>query len=84
MGAFLEWWPQLPVHEAATAVEHGAHAASHHASHPWHGASPCADINIPAGIALVVVITYFLSGVFVGGFKYVQEFLPIKFSNLAL
>ena len=92
MGSLFEWWPQLPMHEAAghaaehghevaaAAAEHG-HQAVHHASHPWHGASPCADLNIPAGIAIVVIITYFLSGVFVGGFKYVQEFLPIKFTK---
>ena len=65
-------------HEAAAAAHH---ASSAHASHPWHGASPCADINVPAGIALIVVCVYFLSGALVGGFKYVQEFLPIKFSK---
>lgn len=81
IGSLFEWWPQLPVHEVAhAAAEHG-HAAAHHASHPWHGASPCADINIPAGIALIVVLTYFVSGALVGGFKYIQEFLPIKFTK---
>jgi ATP synthase subunit 6 len=96
MGSLFEWWPQLPVHEAAHAVQeaalehgheavaaahHGAEHAASHASHPWHGASPCADINVPAGIALIVVVVYFLSGIMVGGFTYVQEFLPIKFTK---
>lgn len=89
MGSLFEWWPQMPVHEVASAAaEHGsevAGAASHeaveHASHPWHGASPCADINVPAGMAIVVVCVYFLSGALVGGFKYIQEFLPVKFSK---
>ena len=100
IGSLFEWWPQLPVHEAAghaveqasahmaehghevaAAAHHGAEHAVHHASHPWHGASPCADINVPAGIALIVIVVYFLSGALVGGFKYVQEFLPIKFSK---
>jgi F-type H+-transporting ATPase subunit a len=76
MGALFAWWPQLPIHEAV------GHAAEHgHASHPWHGASPCADINIPAAMATIVVLVYFLSGAMVGGFKYVQEFLPIKFNK---
>ncbi len=47
----------------------------------WHGASPCADLNVPAGMAILVIITYFLSGAYVGGFKYVQSFLPINFSS---
>jgi F-type H+-transporting ATPase subunit a len=89
MGSLFEWWPQMPVHEVASAAaEHGnevagaaAHEAVEHASHPWHGASPCADINVPAGMALVVVCVYFLSGALVGGFKYIQEFLPVKFSK---
>jgi F-type H+-transporting ATPase subunit a len=81
MGSLFEWWPQMPVHEvAAAAAEHG-HEALEHASHPWHGASPCADINVPAGMAIVVVCVYFLSGALVGGFKYIQEFLPVKFSK---
>jgi F-type H+-transporting ATPase subunit a len=49
--------------------------------HAWHGASPCADLNVPAGMALVVVLVYFLSGAYIGGFKYVQSFLPINFSS---
>lgn len=89
MGSLFEWWPQMPVHEVASAAaEHGsevagaaAHEAVEHASHPWHGASPCADINVPAGMALIVVCVYFLSGALVGGFKYIQEFLPVKFSK---
>lgn len=47
--------------------------------HAWHGASPCADINIPAGMAILVILAYFLGGVGVAGFKYVQMFLPINF-----
>jgi F-type H+-transporting ATPase subunit a len=84
MGALFEWWPSLPMHEVAShAAEHGheATANAHHVGHPWHGASPCADINVPAAMALIVVLVYFLSGAMVGGFKYVQEFLPIKFNN---
>ena len=76
MGSLFEWWPQMPLEHGA---EHAAHGAHH--AHPWHGASPCADINIPAGMALLVIITYFLSGTFVGGLKYIQEFLPIKFTK---
>lgn len=49
--------------------------------HPWHGASPCVDINIPAAIASLVILTYFLSGLFVAGFKYFETFLPVNFSN---
>ena len=49
--------------------------------HAWHGASPCADLNVPAGMALIVVMVYFLSGAYIGGFKYVQSFLPINFSS---
>jgi len=72
MGAIFSWWPQMPVHEVA---EHGHHAVEH-ISHPWHGASPCADINITAGMAVIVIIAYFFTGVFVAGFKYVELFLP--------
>lgn len=90
MGSMFEWWPQLPTNEAAQTAEHALANAEHaahghntvaHAAHPWHGASPCADINIPAAMAFITVIVYFLSGAMVGGFKYVQEFLPIKFEN---
>ncbi len=68
MGSVFEWWPQIAVHE-------GEHI--HH--HAWHGASPCADINIPAGIALLVVISYFMTGVSIAGWQYIQTFLPINF-----
>ncbi len=68
MGSLCEWWPHLP-------AEHGGHA------HPWHGASPCADLNVPAGIAVLVIVTYFLSGAYVAGFKYIQMYLPINFSK---
>jgi F-type H+-transporting ATPase subunit a len=67
MGSLFEWWPQLP--------SEGGHA------HPWHGASPCADINVTAGIAILVIITYFMSGIFLAGFKYIQMFLPINISK---
>lgn len=66
-GATCVWWPKIP--------GEGGHF------HPWHGASPCADINIPAGMALIVVLTYFFAGVSVAGFKYVQMFLPINYSK---
>lgn len=84
MGSLFEWWPQLPVHEvvaehAHEAAEHGA--AVHQASHPWHGASPNADINVPAGMAFLVVLAYFLTGAWIAGFKYVQMYLPINFSK---
>ncbi len=46
--------------------------------HIWHGASPCADINVPAGMAVIVISIYFLSGVKVGGWKYFQMYLPIN------
>jgi F-type H+-transporting ATPase subunit a len=49
--------------------------------HGWHGASPCADINITAGMAVLVILVYLLSGVFIGGFAYIQMFLPINFSR---
>lgn len=68
IGAIFPWWPQIVDHSTG----HG---------HPWHGASPCADINIPAGIALIVIATYFFSGVSVAGYKYVETFLPINFSK---
>ncbi len=81
MGSLFEWWPQMPVHEVATAAaEHGsevagaaAHEAVEHASHPWHGASPCADINVTAGMALLAVLAYFLTGIFIGGSKYLAH-----------
>ncbi len=76
MGSMFEWWPQLPSHEAA---EHGAHHAAH--GHPWHGASPCADINIPAAMSVCVIVVYFFTGVAVAGFKYIQMFLPINFGK---
>jgi F-type H+-transporting ATPase subunit a len=84
MGSLFEWWPQLPSHELAVHADHAVHHADHavaHHGHPWHGASPCADINIPAGMALIVVLTYFISGAAIGGFKYVQMYLPINFSK---
>lgn len=68
MGSVCSWWPTLP-------AEHGGHA------HPWHGASPCADLNVPAGIAVIVIFTYFISGAVVGGAKYVETFLPINFNS---
>ncbi len=74
IGSLFEWWPMLPAEHVA---EHGHHAVGH----PWHGASPLADINIPAAMAVVSLIAYILSGVAVGGFKYVQSFLPINFTN---
>ncbi len=46
--------------------------------HIWHGASPCADINVPAGIAVIVISVYVASGIIVGGWKYFQMFLPIN------
>lgn len=49
--------------------------------HPWHGASPCADINIPAGIAVLVIAVYLFTGVFIAGFRYVQTFLPVNFTE---
>ena len=84
MGSLFEWWPQLPLHEAVT--EHAHEVAEHgvavqHASHPWHGASPNADINVPAGMAFLVVLAYFLTGAWIAGFKYVQMYLPINFSK---
>lgn len=68
MGSLFEWWPQIAVHEG-----------EHLHLHPWHGASPCADINIPAGIAILVVISYFATGVSIAGWQYIQTFLPINF-----
>ncbi len=44
----------------------------------WHGASPCADLNVTAAIALIVIAVYVISGVIVGGWKYFQMFLPIN------
>ncbi len=44
----------------------------------WHGASPCADLNVTAGLALIVIAVYFISGVIIGGWKYFQMFLPIN------
>lgn len=76
MGALFSWWPQIPVHEAGA---HDHHAAIH--LHPWHGASPVADINIPAAMAVIVILVYFASGVKVAGWKYVESFLPIKLSE---
>jgi F-type H+-transporting ATPase subunit a len=49
--------------------------------HLWHGASPCADLNVTAGMALIVIITYFFTGVFIGGWDYFQLFLPLNFSK---
>jgi F-type H+-transporting ATPase subunit a len=70
MGSLFEWWPQMPSHG-----EHGGHG------HPWHGASPCADINVTAGMAVLVIIAYFMSGTAVAGFKYIQMFLPINITK---
>lgn len=81
MGSLLEWWPQLPVHETAAHAEHGHEVAQHVTNHPWHGASPCADINVPAGMALLVVIAYFFSGASIAGFKYIQMYLPINITK---
>lgn len=75
IGSLLEWWPQIPVHEAGA---HGHHAVH---NHPWHGASPCADINIPAGMALLVILAYFGTGISIAGFDYVQSFLPINIKD---
>lgn len=94
MGSMFEWWPQIPLHELtydleeaaeltaehAAAASHGAHQAVAH-GHPWHGASPCADINVPAAMAICVIVVYFFTGAAVGGFKYVQMFLPINFGK---
>lgn len=49
--------------------------------HLWHGASPCADLNVTAGMALVVIVTYFFTGIFIGGWNYFQMFLPINISS---
>lgn len=73
LGSMFDWWPMLP-------AEHGAHG-HHAAGHPWHGASPCADVNVPTALALVSLVIYLLSGTLVGGFKYVQSFLPINFTK---
>ncbi|MCE2929456.1 MAG: F0F1 ATP synthase subunit A [Candidatus Caenarcaniphilales bacterium] len=67
LGSAFSWWPMIP-------GEHGH-------SHPWHGASPCADINVTAGMAILVITTYVASGIFVGGFSYFQIFLPINFDH---
>lgn len=69
LGAFFEWWPTLP---AAAPGEH---------AHAWHGASPNADMNVPAAMALVSLVLYLISGTMVGGFKYVQSFLPINITK---
>ncbi len=68
LGSLFAWWPTLP----AAAGEH---------AHAWHGASPCADLNVTAGIAILVVVVYFGAGVMVGGFKYIQMFFPINFGK---
>jgi len=68
LGQFFPWWPTLP-----------AHAGEH--AHIWHGASTCADINVPAAIAVLVVAVYFGIGAVIGGWSYVQMFLPINFSK---
>ena len=85
MGSLFVWWPQLPVHELVAHAEHAAHATATHIAvvggHPWHGASPCADINIPAGLALLVVLAYFFSGAAIAGFRYIQIYLPINYSR---
>lgn len=69
LGSMFEWWPTLP-------PAHGEHHG-----HAWHGASPCADLNIPAGMALIVIIVYVCSGAMVAGWKYLQMFFPINFSK---
>lgn len=76
VGSLFAWWPQIPVHEAGA---HGHHAAVHW--HPWHGASPVADLNIPAAMAVIVIFVYFFSGVKVAGWKYIETFLPIRFTE---
>lgn len=68
LGGLLSWWPTLP-------AAPGEHA------HAWHGASPCADINVPAAMALIVIAIYVLAGVFVGKHHYVQMFLPINITK---
>ncbi|MDD9897739.1 MAG: F0F1 ATP synthase subunit A [Candidatus Melainabacteria bacterium] len=75
LGSIFSWWPQIPVHQAGA---HG-HDAVH--LHPWHGASPVADLNVPAAMALMVIFVYFFSGVKVGGWKYIESFLPIRFTE---
>ncbi len=80
MGALFSWWPEISHHAA-----HGEHVA-HAAAEPfwanaWHGASPCADLNVPAGMAVIALIVYLLSGALVGGWAYIQMFLPINFSK---
>ncbi len=73
VGSLFPFWPQIPVHEAG-----------HIHYHAWHGASPCADLNIPAGMALIVVLVYFLSGALIAGFSYIQMYLPINISKKGL
>jgi F-type H+-transporting ATPase subunit a len=68
LGKFFHWWPTLPSH----GEEH---------AHIWHGASTCADINVPAAISILVVLIYFAAGAMIGGWKYIQMFLPINFSK---
>jgi F-type H+-transporting ATPase subunit a len=69
LGEFFSWWPRLP-------VVHGEHHA-----HIWHGASPCADMNVTAGIAILVVIAYVGAGAAIGGWQYIQSYLPINISK---
>ena len=48
--------------------------------HSWEGSSPAADINITAGMALISLITYILSGIKYGGLSYViNYFKPLGF-----
>lgn len=69
LGSVFEWWPTLPLEPGQ---EH---------AHAWHGASPCADLNIPAAIAAIVIVVYVAAGVFIGGFDYIQIYLPINFTK---
>ncbi len=46
--------------------------------HLWHGASPAADLNVPAAIAVIVISVYVYAGISVASWRYAQIFLPIN------
>lgn len=69
------------VAEAAHAAHSAGESIASHAAHIWHGASTCADINVPAALAILVVVVYFFSGAMIGGWKYIQMFLPINYNK---
>lgn len=84
MGEFFSWWPKLDAEHITNGANHAHEAAeglSSHAAHIWHGASTCADINVPAALAILVVVIYFFSGLMIGGWKYLQMFLPINYNK---